>query len=402
MVSPDSVRIALLPSEANSARAEVSWGEKKLVVETSANVSLDHSATPWLYPAVLVGMKRQLPVTTEHPVDSVALSGTDNAQAVLDSWFQDLHTVKVDADTAPPDVSASASASADSADGRGVGCFFSGGLDSFYSAITHGDEITHVIFVHGFDIMLDNEKLHQSTVTAMRRAAADLGKPLIEVRTNLRHLHHINGVDWGKAAHGAMLAHVGLLLSEHVHSVIIPSSYSGAEIDPWGSHPDLDPSWSSSSVQFIHDSTEVSRPEKAAGIAHSKAALDNLHVCWTNYGNTYNCGKCEKCVRTMINLHIAGALDRCPVLPNDIPITSITRTYFDRRAREFVYENLVALRASSLDDPALEEALDSALRRGKWKQAELSVRKGLRDARLVATALGTRAARKIGTLIAAR
>ncbi|MFC9555509.1 hypothetical protein ACFTWF_32235 [Rhodococcus sp. NPDC056960] len=389
-MSSKSVTIALLPSEPSQARAEVSWGGKKLEVETSANISLAHGIEPWVYPAALVGMKRGMPVSTDEPVDSAVLKGVEKAQSLLDSWYGDMGAVEVHAEL---------STVAECQDGRGVGCFFSGGLDSFYSAIKHSDTITHVIFVHGFDIMLDNEKLFLETVTAMRRAAADLGKQLIEVRTNLRHLHFLNGVDWGRAAHGAVLAHVGLLLSEHLHTVIVPSSFAKSIQEPWGSHPDLDHLWASSAVRFEHDGVEATRPQKAAGIAQSPAALDNLHVCWTNYGTDYNCGKCEKCVRTMINLRVAGALDRCPSLPDEIPLEVIGRTRLDHGAKQFAQENLDALRASDIDDPALEEALEKAMNPSAMKQVELSIHTALRNAQLLATALVAKSSRKVGQLV---
>ncbi|MFC9768495.1 hypothetical protein [Rhodococcus jostii] len=389
-MSSESVTLSLLPSASTESRAEVTWGGNKLEVETSANVSLAHGIESWVYPAVLVGMRRGLSVFTDEPVDPVVLTRVEKAQSQLDSWYGDMRTVEVHADS---------SMATESPDGRGIGCFFSGGLDSFYSAIKNSDRITHVIFVHGFDIMLDNVKLFLATVTAMRRAAADLGKPLIEVRTNLRHLQFLNGVDWSRAGHGAVLAHVGLLLSEHVHTVIVPSSCSHTDVDPWGSHPDLDPLWSSTAVRFEHDGIEATRPQKAARIAHSPAALDNLHVCWTNYGNDYNCGKCEKCVRTMINLRIAGALARCPVLPDEIPIDVIGRTRLDHGAKRFAQENLDALRASDINDPALEEALEKAIDPSAVKQVELSIHTAFRNTQLLMTALVAKSSRKIGQLV---
>ena len=36
--------------------------------------------------------------------------------------------------------------------GRRTGVFFSAGLDSFYTFLKHKDEITDLIFIHGFDI----------------------------------------------------------------------------------------------------------------------------------------------------------------------------------------------------------------------------------------------------------
>jgi hypothetical protein len=51
--------------------------------------------------------------------------------------------------------------------GDRLGTFFSGGVDSFYTLLRFGDEITDLILVHGFDIALRNAPL--------RRAASEIG-----------------------------------------------------------------------------------------------------------------------------------------------------------------------------------------------------------------------------------
>ena len=44
--------------------------------------------------------------------------------------------------------------------------------------------------------------------------------------------------------------------------------------------------------------------------------MRHLRVCWQNPDNAYNCGRCEKCFRTMLDLWVVGALDRCDTLPH--------------------------------------------------------------------------------------
>ena len=40
-----------------------------------------------------------------------------------------------------------------------IGCFFSGGVDSFYTLLEQQAEITHLICIHGFDIPVENKAL---------------------------------------------------------------------------------------------------------------------------------------------------------------------------------------------------------------------------------------------------
>jgi hypothetical protein len=54
-------------------------------------------------------------------------------------------------------------------------------------------------------------------------------------------------------------------------------------------------------------------------IAEATDLIKRLRVCATSeLTSAYNCGRCEKCLRTMIGLHIAGVLDQCETLPHEI------------------------------------------------------------------------------------
>ena len=112
-------------------------------------------------------------------------------------------------------------------------------------------------------------------------------------------------------AHGGCLAAVGLFLRGAFHQIYIPSTHSVAEQIPWGSNLALDGHWSTEGTTFIHDGTEATRIEKVISqIARSPLALEHLRVCFANERGAYNCGKCDKCLRTMINLYAAGALEK--------------------------------------------------------------------------------------------
>lgn len=329
------------------ASATVHHGGAPTKVDVSANVALDGSATPWLPPALVLAMRQGRSLLLRAGVDKVALRNSARAQVLLAEWYTDLQ---------PVEVQAALETSMAPARGRGVGCFFSGGVDSFYSALELQDVVSHLIFVCGFDIGLDNVRLREHALDANRKAAAVLGKPLIEVRTNIRHLSDSMGIDWGTHFHGAAMALVGLMLADHLERVVIPASYHDDDLFPWGSHPRLDPLWSSSHVEFLHHGTHASRPKKVMAIAKQQVALDHLRVCWKNPNGAYNCGRCEKCVRTMINLRVVDALDRCATLPHEIDNDRVRRLQMGHGARLFARENMSALD----DDRELRDALRHA------------------------------------------
>src|SRR5262249_59102310 len=98
-------------------------------------------------------------------------------------------------------------------------------------------------------------------------------------------------------------------------------------------------------------------------------APGSLRVCWENPDGAYNCGRCEKCLRTMINLLIAGALDRCPTFP--LPLDPVRVADLDITAcntRLFMIENIEGLQRIG-GPPELLRAMREALDQGQAKNA---------------------------------
>jgi hypothetical protein len=200
--------------------------------------------------------------------------------------------------------------------GEGTGCFFSLGVDSFYTLKEHLDKITHLISVYGFDIHPYTQKQWQDfyfeTGTLeekwqrfeerVRNVAESLDKELITVRTNFREIITNNMADWGHWAHGAALASVGLLFDGLLSECYISSTYNVRNLNmPWGSHPDLDLRWSSETLKFSHYGVEKDRGDKIKILARSEdfnpLVTKYLRVCWAQ-NDPDNCGLCQKCSET--------------------------------------------------------------------------------------------------------
>lgn len=197
--------------------------------------------------------------------------------------------------------------------GRGVGCFFSGGLDSFYSVLTERERLTHVVFVHGLDIPLDAHALRAQASVAAREVAEELGLELVELETDVRQMldPHLR---WDYA-YGAALCALSHLLSETLRTVLIPASDHLRLLVPWGSHPALDPLFGTEALDIVHHAADRDRVGKAEVVGASPLAMRLLRVCWRNPDGAYNCGECEKCVRTMVDLRAAGHDGACRTLP---------------------------------------------------------------------------------------
>jgi hypothetical protein len=98
----------------------------------------------------------------------------------------------------------------------------------------------------------------------------------------------------------------------------IASSFDVPNLHCVASHPMLDPYFSSYDVRIRHDGAAFSRLEKTRLLAGWEVGLQHLHVC--NLPQFYapghlNCGRCEKCIRTMLSLLALGALDKATAFP---------------------------------------------------------------------------------------
>jgi hypothetical protein len=244
--------------------------------------------------------------------------------------------------------------------GAGVGCFFSGGVDSFYTLVKHLDEITTIVFVHGLDFGLDNEPFRREVSTRIRAVARALNKAVVEVETNIRAFSD-RFADWGKYYHGAALASVAHVLAPQLHKVYVPATFTFADLHVWGSHPLSDPYWGNDYVNIVHDGCEATRVDKVRRVVACEPALKHLRVCCAT--GDYNCGRCEKCLRTMINLFVVGALDRSETFPRELDLARISRIRAeDANTRAFIRDNLDALEGGAAPPhPGLVRALRQAL-----------------------------------------
>ena len=246
--------------------------------------------------------------------------------------------------------------------GRRVGAFFSGGVDSFYTLLKHQAEITDLIFI---DMRLDDPVLREKISARIRRVAAAFGKNVIAIETNVRELIRPY-VKWGPLGHGSVLAAIGHLLSPSFRRIYIPTSLTYAHLPPWGSHPVLDHLWSTELLEFVHDGCEANRVEKVGRLSDCDIALENLRVCWKNHDASYNCGRCEKCLRTMINLKVHNALDLCTTFDQELDIRRVSRISVKKRAtRVLMQQNLDALNQSQGNEE-LKGALRQSLNRPLW------------------------------------
>jgi hypothetical protein len=332
-----------------SCKLTVGAASHDVFYRTSAPIDSPH-AEPFLCLSLIPSMQTGENVVSQTPISAKMIESLPRIQNIFAGWYPELHRFE----------SRMPSRAVKHPEQRGVGCFFSGGVDSFYSVLRHAEEIDTVIFAHGFDVPLSNTALRHRVSTALRAAAAALGKRLIEVETNAREFLDHYG-NWGKHTHGSALASIAHLLAQHVRKVYVPSSGTRDEDLPWGSHPAVDGLWSSEAVEIVHDDDTVTRFDKVREIAKSDVALAHLRVCWENRDNAYNCGRCEKCMRTMMMLRLAGGLDRCGTFDTALDLAAVAQLRNVKSVLRRRYYQEVQDYAEKAGDVQMARAVQAAL-----------------------------------------
>ncbi|MEW6265924.1 MAG: hypothetical protein AB1641_22860 [Thermodesulfobacteriota bacterium] len=249
---------------------------------------------------------------------------------------------------------------------RRVGVFFSTGLDSIYTLLKNLHEITDMIFIHGYDLRISEIDLRKKTSDIIEQIGREFNKNVIHVETNLKDVLG-QYIPWAKLLHGAALTTIGHMMSRHFRKIFISANHTYANLQPNGAHPILDPLWSTESLEFEHFGCEADRIEKAAYIAQFEIALNSLRVCWKKTGGAYNCGECNKCLITMINLYLAGALDRCSTFDKKISYWKMKMelNFMPEGWRAYVRQNIDHLEKTNSDKKMLK-ALRKIYNRTIW------------------------------------
>jgi len=244
---------------------------------------------------------------------------------------------------------------------RAVSCL-SGGVDGLHTLMHNrrlyrkGDPayIREALFIHGFDIGKrprdpENERF-RTALGCLEPVAAEAGVRLIPCRTNLRHLPSKPGF-WANRHNGAALAAVGHAATLGPAYLFVGGTYHVSNPVPVGSHPAVDGLFSSQRLTVIHDGSRFSRLEKVRDLASWPTALSALRVCPGNAGDQPNCGRCEKCLRTRLELLAAGVEETAAFGPSLTAVElwdkAVPQPIGDRAIR---YEDLLPpLRARGLD-----------------------------------------------------
>jgi hypothetical protein len=253
--------------------------------------------------------------------------------------------------------------------GRRRALFLSGGVDSLAllrrdrqsRPAGHLGAFEDAFFVDGFDQYWgpggERGDFYERALANLRPAAVDAGVVLVPARTNLRDLDSAGA--WLAEWLGAGTAAVAHAFSRRVGRASIAASNYREDLVPQGTHPEIDPLYSTAGLTLVHEGADERRLDRLARVAAWDAGLRALRVCWEGISpdGPLNCGRCHKCVLTRLELVALGRLRDCPGFPDEdvtVATTDVLRPTRDSSVGYF-RELLAPLRARGRAD--LAEAL---------------------------------------------
>lgn len=203
---------------------------------------------------------------------------------------------------------------------RGVGSTFSGGVDSFYTLWEHLPmnqpipefQVTHALFIFGFDIIKKNKQKYTALHTRFSDVLRNLNIELIPLETNINSI--IISRMFFPHFYGPILIGTAHVFGKLFNKFYIPNSNDFWQNLNWtsSSNPGSDPLLSSDTMEIIHHGVVTRRVEKVEALSDWEPFQKNLRVCSQQQvsGQVLNCGRCEKCVRTMIPIYALRKMDQ--------------------------------------------------------------------------------------------
>lgn len=267
----------------------------------------------FLIPAAVMAMRfGETQISTDAPVCRRLLSGIRETLNILKFWHypQRKSVPKI---CCPVQCQSPVDAKENC---RQTAGFFSGGVDAFslfkenhaeYPESEDPNRINLAIFVSGFEI--GDWTMAKIAERRMRENAALIGVDFLPVRTNLYyHLREWDRQDdfrfWHYHFQGAAFAGVAHALANGIAHCYIAASVHLSSIDfQAATHPLIDTRLRTDSLEIHHEGIVMTRLQKVQSLAKWDTVLKGLRVC--NRYQTYtdqavNCGRCEKCLRTML------------------------------------------------------------------------------------------------------
>ena len=207
--------------------------------------------------------------------------------------------------------------------GNKAAAFFSGGVDSFATLISHAKEHPTLVTLWGSDIKLSDFEGWRRVKNHAKETAQQFHCDNLFIKSSFRQFLHegnLTQLVWDKSRDGwwhgfqhgiGIISHVApLAYLRGFSKVYFASSYTEDLKGNYtcASDPTIDNHLHIGKCVAIHDGYELNRQDKIRLIcqySHLEGIPINLRVCWESAGGR-NCCACEKCYRTIFAILAEG------------------------------------------------------------------------------------------------
>jgi hypothetical protein len=192
-------------------------------------------------------------------------------------------------------------------------------------ALDPRDPVDELFFVKGFEAPAGDESQHFLLLSTVIPASRALERPLHLIETNF-----LDVVEPLVERSPYIGVHINIgaamLLGSRVGTLRFPSAYDEALPDDVGwRFTDYVEAWSTQALE-IETHGALERVEKIPRVVAHEPARRHLRVCWATDGRAFNCGRCNKCVRTVLNQELAGCPGVIETLPPHLSARRIAKT----------------------------------------------------------------------------
>jgi hypothetical protein len=326
-------------------------------VPASEGLRLTDAADPFVVALLLTAMEEGQGMRVHGEVSPSLLDNLEEFQSVWARWVpRSYRRVDIVADAERERPAA--------ADGALVA--FSGGLDSCFTVFRHAtgragrqsQRSLAGLVVQGFDVPLEEPETFASVAA---KAAAQLKSfeiPLYTMATNFQALRQ----NWDYAFGPAIVSCL-MFYQTAFGTALIASSESYDDLFiPCGSNPITDHMLSSDSFRIVHDGAAYSRIEKARELTQWSAGMRLLRVCWAGERKDRNCGRCEKCIRTILDFRLVSP-DLPPAFERDVTDEDILGLRALTRIQVHEFDMILQAAEKAKIDVSWVRALKTRLRR---------------------------------------
>ena len=196
--------------------------------------------------------------------------------------------------------------------------FFSCGIDSYYSYTKHYDENLELFSIWGSDIFLDQEQGWNILKNLIENNFKKENRNIIlnTAKTNFRDFINYEPLAelvkdsgdeyWHGFQHsiGIICLSAPLVFTKEIKTIYFASTRTKDTLNTTcASRPSIDEFVKIAETSVIHDGFEANRLQKVLGVTafYKKKEKPHIHICWEKQTGL-NCGICNKCTRTILEL----------------------------------------------------------------------------------------------------